>query len=100
DWVAVNRIGLLHVIDMPFWLAVIISAVFLDLWAGYLPHLLMHRIIFLWHFHSIHHSDDHVDVTTTFRKHHVESMVVIFFNLKGMYILQLLLSFLIIYHTY
>lgn len=99
DWVAVNRIGLLHVIDMPFWLAVIVSAVFLDLWAGYLPHLLMHRIVFLWHFHSIHHSDDHVDVTTTFRKHPVESMVGIFFNLTGMIILGLSAWILLIYLT-
>ena len=99
DFVATNRIGFLHVVEMPIWLAVIVSIVFLDLWAGYLPHLLMHRVVFLWHFHSIHHSDDHVDVTTTFRKHPVESMVGILFNLTGMIILGLSAWMLLIYLT-
>jgi sterol desaturase/sphingolipid hydroxylase (fatty acid hydroxylase superfamily) len=41
----------------------------------------------LWRFHVIHHSDDLVDVTTTFRQHPVESAVRVLFSLSGVIVL-------------
>lgn len=48
--------------------------VILDFSAGYLAHRALHVIPVLWRFHRVHHSDDFVDVTTTYRTHPVETV--------------------------
>jgi sterol desaturase/sphingolipid hydroxylase (fatty acid hydroxylase superfamily) len=42
--------------------------------AGYLAHRMLHLFPILWRFHRVHHSDDFVDVTTTYRTHPVETV--------------------------
>ena len=39
-----------------------------------LAHLTMHKFSPLWRVHRVHHSDVHVDITTTFRQHPIESI--------------------------
>jgi sterol desaturase/sphingolipid hydroxylase (fatty acid hydroxylase superfamily) len=41
---------------------------------AYLAHVLMHALPFGWRFHRVHHSDAHVDVTTAFRQHPLETL--------------------------
>ena len=41
----------------------------LDFFSQYVAHYLVHRIPWLWAFHTIHHSDVEVDVTTGTRHH-------------------------------
>jgi sterol desaturase/sphingolipid hydroxylase (fatty acid hydroxylase superfamily) len=41
---------------------------------GNLSHRTLHMSSFLWRFHRIHHRDDFVDVTTTYRTHPVETV--------------------------
>ena len=41
----------------------------------YLAHTTMHRVPMLWRFHSVHHSDPALDVTTTVRQHPGETFV-------------------------
>lgn len=43
----------------------------IDLWM-YVWHRLNHETAFLWRFHSIHHSDASLDVTTSWRFHYME----------------------------
>ncbi|MBN1279764.1 MAG: sterol desaturase family protein [Chlorobiaceae bacterium] len=43
----------------------------IDLWM-YVWHRLNHETAFLWRFHSIHHSDAALDVTTSWRFHYME----------------------------
>ncbi len=43
----------------------------IDLWM-YLWHRLNHETAFLWRFHSVHHSDETLDVTTSWRFHFLE----------------------------
>jgi sterol desaturase/sphingolipid hydroxylase (fatty acid hydroxylase superfamily) len=40
---------------------------------GYLSHRSLHMSSLLWRFHRIHHCDDLVDVTTTYRTHPIET---------------------------
>jgi sterol desaturase/sphingolipid hydroxylase (fatty acid hydroxylase superfamily) len=47
---------------------ILLSLVLLDLWL-YAWHRMNHEIGFFWHFHSIHHSDDRLDVTSAWRFH-------------------------------
>ncbi len=68
-WGQENSFGLLHWIDLPLWIEMIIGIMLLDLIAQYFVHYLLHRIGFMWRFHMVHHSDTHVDVTTGTRHH-------------------------------
>jgi sterol desaturase/sphingolipid hydroxylase (fatty acid hydroxylase superfamily) len=69
EYVTVNKIGLLHVFELPLWLVIIIGLFVGDLFGQYIPHYIMHKIKWMWKFHMIHHSDTHVDVTTGTRHH-------------------------------
>lgn len=70
--------GLFNVLDLPLWLAVLLSILLLDL-AIYLQHVLFHAVPSLWRLHRMHHADLEFDVTTGLRFHPVEivlSMVI------------------------
>jgi sterol desaturase/sphingolipid hydroxylase (fatty acid hydroxylase superfamily) len=62
------KIGILNWIDLT-----VVGSFFLCLllfdFALYLQHIAMHKISFLWRYHSVHHSDETIDVTTGFRFH-------------------------------
>jgi sterol desaturase/sphingolipid hydroxylase (fatty acid hydroxylase superfamily) len=60
--------GLLSLFPLPPWATVAATALVLD-FAYYLAHRAMHSSSVLWPFHTIHHSDLAVDVTTTIRQH-------------------------------
>jgi sterol desaturase/sphingolipid hydroxylase (fatty acid hydroxylase superfamily) len=70
--------GLFNVLELPLWLAVLLSILLLDL-AIYLQHVLFHAVAGLWRLHRMHHADLEFDVTTGLRFHPVEivlSMVI------------------------
>lgn len=71
--------GLLNLIELPGWLAVIIAVVLMD-FAIYLQHLLMHAAPFLWRLHQVHHADLDVDVTTGLRFHPLEILISMLFK--------------------
>ena len=58
---------------LPGWAKVLLVVVVLD-GVSYLAHVLMHSLPQAWRFHRVHHSDAHVDVTTAFRQHPLESV--------------------------
>src|SRR5438105_8373048 len=59
---------------LPMRIQIIAGFVILDFSAGYLAHRALHLLPILWRFHQVHHSDDFVDVTTTYRTHPVETV--------------------------
>lgn len=68
-WTAAAQFGLLHLVEMPIWAALLTTVVVLDFTAQYLAHYLLHKIPFLFRFHMVHHSDTKVDATTATRHH-------------------------------
>ncbi len=58
----------------PVWAQVLVGIVILDFFVGYLSHRAMHVWPPMWRFHQVHHSDDFVDVTTTYRTHPIETV--------------------------
>jgi sterol desaturase/sphingolipid hydroxylase (fatty acid hydroxylase superfamily) len=66
--------GLLAQLHWPLWLQIVTGIVVLDFSVGYLSHRTMHMWPAMWRFHQVHHSDEFVDVTTTFRTHPVETL--------------------------
>ncbi len=63
--------GLFNNIDVPGWLAILVSVLLLDL-AIYLQHVLFHAVPGLWRLHRMHHADLEFDATTGLRFHPVE----------------------------
>jgi sterol desaturase/sphingolipid hydroxylase (fatty acid hydroxylase superfamily) len=60
--------------DLPMPVQIIVGVLLLDFSAGYVAHRALHAFPVLWRFHQIHHSDDFVDATTTYRTHPVETV--------------------------
>jgi sterol desaturase/sphingolipid hydroxylase (fatty acid hydroxylase superfamily) len=97
EWVTHSKVGLFHYISLGIGWQILISIVLLDFWAGYVVHVILHKHPLLWRLHTVHHSDDFVDVTTTFRQHPAESVIRIFFNLSGMVLLGIPSWMLLLY---
>ncbi|MDF1694622.1 MAG: sterol desaturase family protein [Saprospiraceae bacterium] len=75
QWVENNQIGLLQWVEMNIYLTIILGLVFMDLFSSWLPHWIEHHIKWMWKFHLIHHTDQHVDTTTANRHHPGESVI-------------------------
>ena len=73
-WVASNEFGVIYLFDAPALVKMILAVMLLDLIGAWLIHFLEHRIKVLWMFHTIHHSDQHVDASTANRHHPGESV--------------------------
>lgn len=69
DFVVLNHWGLLNWLNLPTWPTLIAGLLLGDLFGQYIPHVLMHKVKWMWKFHLVHHSDTHVDVTTGTRHH-------------------------------
>lgn len=70
-WAAESGYGFFNIVEVPVWLAGLISIVVLD-FAVWLSHVLSHKVPLFWRFHRMHHSDRDFDVTTAIRFHPIE----------------------------
>lgn len=75
DLTAQAQIGVLHWVQMPVWAQLIIGLLLMDFIGAWLAHWTEHHVWWLWQFHTIHHSDTHVDTTTANRHHPGESVI-------------------------
>ena len=66
--------GLLNAVSLPWWMAVPVGVVLLDL-VIYLQHVMFHAAPTLWRLHRVHHADLDFDVTTGTRFHPVEILI-------------------------
>ena len=69
-----NGWGLLPHLDVPYWPAVLVSIVVLDL-VIYAQHMAFHHVPVLWRLHRVHHADTELDVTTGLRFHPLEILL-------------------------
>ena len=65
DW------GLLNHFDVPFWLALPVALITMDL-VIWLQHVMVHAVPALWRLHRVHHADLDYDLTTGARFHPIE----------------------------
>jgi sterol desaturase/sphingolipid hydroxylase (fatty acid hydroxylase superfamily) len=75
-YVTAHRIGLVYLLPHAdnVWIRLGVMFLVLDL-LDYFYHYLAHNVPFIWRFHLAHHSDQAVDVSTTFREHAVETLI-------------------------
>ena len=69
QWMHQHKIGLLYYVQLPIWIELLISLMWMDLIAQYGVHYMLHRIKWMWKMHMVHHSDTKVDATTGTRHH-------------------------------
>jgi sterol desaturase/sphingolipid hydroxylase (fatty acid hydroxylase superfamily) len=108
-WIDTNQFGLLHLVDFPILVELILSLLVLDFIAQYGVHYLLHKVKWMWRLHIIHHSDTKVDVTTGTRHHPLdftvrESFALIAVLMMGMpiayYLFYRILSVFFTYFTH
>ena len=100
DWVTENNFGLLNWIDgLPLVIHVLIALLFLDLIGAYLPHLVQHKVKFLWKIHLVHHSDHNVDTTTANRHHPFESVIRFLFTVLGVFLVGASIGLVFLYQS-
>jgi sterol desaturase/sphingolipid hydroxylase (fatty acid hydroxylase superfamily) len=66
--------GLLNVVPLPWWVALPMGALLLDLLI-YFQHVMFHAVPTLWRLHRVHHADQDFDVTTGVRFHPIEILL-------------------------
>ena len=81
-----NGWGLLNLVAVPGWLAILLAIVLLDL-IIYAQHVLFHRVPLLWRLHRMHHADLDIDVTTGIRFHPVEILLSMIIKLGAVVVL-------------
>ncbi len=85
-WAQEHGWGLLTLLHVPTWLAVIIAVVLLDL-VIYWQHRLFHRVPWLWRLHQVHHADRNLDVSSGLRFHPLEIMLSLLIKLAAIVLL-------------
>jgi len=76
DWAQSSQVGLLNWFQINSTIFYsLVGLLLLDLIGAYLPHLVEHKVKWMWRFHLIHHTDQNVDTTTANRHHPGESVI-------------------------
>lgn len=98
-WISTNQFGLLNMIDLPIWAELLIAVAVLDLMAQYTVHYLLHKVSWMWRFHTVHHSDTQVDVTSATRHHPIDYIFREVFALIAIFIFGIPLAFYLFYRV-
>lgn len=96
-YITINQIGFLYLVELPIWAELLIAILFLDFFAQYVVHFLLHKIKWMWKFHMIHHSDTKVDATTGTRHHPGDYMMREVFALAAVILLGAPFAFYMVY---
>jgi sterol desaturase/sphingolipid hydroxylase (fatty acid hydroxylase superfamily) len=86
DWANETGFGVLHIVQLPSWLFVLLGLLILDLISAYWIHYIQHQVKWMWKFHLVHHADTWVDTTTANRHHPGESVFRAFFTLIAVFV--------------
>ena len=79
-------VGVLHMLELPLWLAALVSIVILDM-VIYFQHIAFHKTPILWELHKVHHSDQDLDVSSALRFHTIEMLLSFFIKGVAVYLL-------------
>lgn len=87
DWAVANSFGVLQWLALPLFIKAVVGLLLLDFLSAWLPHYVQHHVVWMWKFHVIHHTDQHVDTTTANRHHPGESVIRFVFTIMATFIL-------------
>jgi sterol desaturase/sphingolipid hydroxylase (fatty acid hydroxylase superfamily) len=94
-----HHLGLLNLMKIPEYAKIIIGILLFD-FGSYLTHNLQHKLPFLWRFHRVHHSDFHLNSSSSLRFHPVDVIVSqCIYQSLGAIVIGLPVSAFVIYGT-
>ena len=96
-WLETSNFGLLHLIEAPVWVELILAVLVLDLIAQYFVHFCLHQVQWMWRLHIVHHTDRHVDATTGTRHHPLDFLIREIFALVAVIIMGMPVGFYFFY---
>lgn len=99
DYVVENQFGIIQWLNFPFLAKAIVGLLLMDLIGAWLVHFVEHKVKFLWQFHVIHHTDQHVDTTTANRHHPGESIIRFIFTTAAVFIVGTPIWLIFLYQT-
>jgi sterol desaturase/sphingolipid hydroxylase (fatty acid hydroxylase superfamily) len=102
DWCEKANFGLIYWAGLAKYtgLVVLLSALMLDLFGGWMSHFIEHKVPLFWRWHIVHHADNNVDVTTGLRHHPLESVWRGLFFLIGLVLCGAPVYGVMIYQTF
>jgi sterol desaturase/sphingolipid hydroxylase (fatty acid hydroxylase superfamily) len=98
QWAAEYGVGFLNWLAAPWWLAVPCTLLIKSL-GHYVFHFFCHKHPLLWRLHRVHHSDVHLDVSSTLRSHPLEMTANIVFTILIVVVFGLPPVVVLIYET-
>ena len=99
DYVVSHNIGLLYLVDLPFWVFMVVGILLMDLIGAWLIHWVEHRVKWMWQFHLVHHTDQHIDTTSANRHHPGESVFRFIFTTMAVIIIGAPMWMVFMYQT-
>ena len=86
-WVVTNGFGVMQWMSAaPFILTLFVGLMVMDFVGAWLAHYIEHHVKWMWKFHAIHHTDQHVDTTTANRHHPGESVIRFIFTTIAVFV--------------
>lgn len=99
DYVTDHKIGLLHLVNLPLWVFMILGILMMDLIGAWFIHWLEHKVKWMWKFHLIHHTDQQIDTTSANRHHPGESVFRFVFTTMAVIIIGAPMWMVFMYQT-
>ena len=96
NYTAEHNVGLFNIIDLGFWLTLIVSLLLLDVLI-YGQHVMMHKVPLLWRLHRMHHTELGLDVTSAVRFHPSEMVVSMLIKMAFIFIMGIPVAAIIIF---
>lgn len=99
DFVVAEQFGLFQWVSLPLGLVALLGVLTMDFVGAWLPHYIEHHIKWMWKFHLIHHTDQHVSTTTANRHHPGESVIRFAFTTLAILILGVPMWLVFLYQS-
>ncbi|OQY42178.1 MAG: hypothetical protein B6227_02775 [Fusobacteriia bacterium 4572_74] len=90
------EVGAINMSSLGFKFKLILGVIFLDC-INYWWHRLVHKVSFLWRFHSIHHTDKLLNVSSALRFHFLEVLMGHLFKFPFLFLLGIPVEALLLY---
>lgn len=99
EWVVTAQFGMLQWLSMGTAATLVLGLLLMDFVSSWLVHWTEHHVKWMWQFHLIHHSDQHVDATSANRHHPGESVIRFVFTTVGVLLIGAPLWLVFLYQS-
>lgn len=98
-YVVQSNFGILQWLDLSLTPTLILGLLLMDFVSSWLVHWTEHHVKWMWQFHLIHHTDQHIDATSANRHHPGESVIRFVFTTMGVILIGAPLWLVFLYQS-